>query len=86
MAKYKVFLSQYVTAQVMVDLEIESDKPLEELQDEINEQIEDWNRLSRFDPVRDKFPGTYVPDSYTYDLDYQGDDGDEIQVYVEKSE
>jgi hypothetical protein len=86
MAKYKVFLSQYVTAQVMVDLEIESDKPLEELQDEINEQIEDWTRLSRFDPVLDKFPGTYVPDSYTYDLDYQGDDGDEIEFYIEESE
>jgi hypothetical protein len=31
-------------------------------------------------------PGTYVKDSYKYDLDYQGDDGDEIDIYVEEVE
>jgi hypothetical protein len=30
----------------------------------------------------EEFPG-YVKGSYTYDLDYQGDDGDEIDLYIE---
>ena len=31
MAKYKIYLNQYVTAQVKVELEVESDKSVEEL-------------------------------------------------------
>lgn len=85
MKKYKVYLTQYVTAQVRVELEIESDKNIEELEDEICQEVKDWNRLSRFDPDTKDFPGTYVPDSYSYDLDYEGDDGDEVQVYIEES-
>ena len=84
MAKYKIYMNQYVTAQVRVEFEIESDKDVEELEEEIYDQIEDWTRLARFHPDTQEFPGTYVPDSYTYDLDYQGDDGDETDVYVEK--
>lgn len=85
--KYKIYLNQYVTAQVRVELEIESDLPLEELQDEIYEATEDWTRLARFSPDFDNsLPGTYVKDSYKYDLDYQGDDGDEIDIYVEEVE
>jgi hypothetical protein len=86
MAKYKVYLNQYVTAQVKVELEIESDKHADELEDEIYEEVENWKRLARFNPENTKFVGTYVPGSYSYDLDYQGDDGDDIDVYVEKSE
>jgi len=85
--KYKIYLNQYVTAQVRVELEIESDLALEELQDEIYEATEDWTRLARFNPEFDnELPGTYVKDSYKYDLDYQGDDGDEIDIYVEEVE
>lgn len=84
--KYTVYLNQNVTAQVRVSLEVESDKSIEDLEEEIYEKIEDWNRLARFHPENQEFVGTYVPDSYTYELDYQGDDGDEIDVYVEESE
>jgi hypothetical protein len=84
--KYKIYLNQYVTAQVRVEFEIESDLTLEDLQDEIYETTEDWSRLARFSPELEEFPGTYVKDSYKYDLDYQGDDGDEIDVYVEEVE
>lgn len=84
--KYTIYLNQYVTAQVRVSLEVESDKSIEDLEEEIYEKIEDWNRLARFHPENQEFVGTYVPDSYTYELDYQGDDGDEIDVYVEKVE
>lgn len=84
--KYRIYLSQYVTAQVRVELEVESDKSLEDLQEEIYEKTEDWSRLARFYPENEEFVGTYVPDSYTYELDYQGDDGDEIDVYVEEVE
>jgi hypothetical protein len=83
MKKYKIYLNQYVTAQVRVQLEVESDKSIEELEEDIYEQIEDWSRLARFDPESQEFPGTYVKGSYTYDLDYQGDDGDEIDLYIE---
>jgi hypothetical protein len=86
MKKYKVYLTQYVTAQVKVELEIESDKNIEDLEEEICEEVEDWNRLARFHPTTQEFVGTYVPDSYSYDLDYQGDDGDEVEVYIEESE
>ena len=86
MKKYKVYLTQYVTAQVKVELEIESDKNIEDVEEEICEEVEDWNRLARFHPTTQKFVGTYVPDSYSYDLDYQGDDGDEVEVYIEESE
>ena len=86
MKKFKIYLNQYVTAQVKVELEIESDKSAEELEDEIYEKVEDWSRLARFNPDTDEFVGTYVPNSYSYELDYQGDDGDDIDVYVEESE
>ena len=86
MVKFKIYLNQYVTAQVKVEFEIESDLSVEELEEEIYEQIEDWTRLARFHPTSQEFVGTYVPDSYSYELDYQGDDGDEIDVYVEESE
>jgi hypothetical protein len=86
MKKYKVYLNQYVTAQVRVELEVESDKSLEELEEDIYEQIEDWSRLARFHPENESFPGEYVKGSYSYELDYQGDDGDEIDVYVEESD
>jgi hypothetical protein len=86
MKKYKVYLNQYVTAQVRVELEVESDKSIEELEEDIYEQIEDWSRLARFHPENESFPGEYVKGSYSYDLDYQGDDGDEIDVYVEESD
>lgn len=86
MKKYKVYLNQYVTAQVRVELEVESDKSIEELEEDIYEQIEDWSRLARFHPENEDFPGEYVKGSYSYDLDYQGDDGDEIDVYVEESD
>lgn len=85
MKKYKVYLTQYVEAQFQVELEIESDKNIEELEDEIRQEVEDWNRLARFHPDTKDFPGTYIPDSYSYNLDYQGDDGDEVQVYIEES-
>ena len=85
--KYKIYLNQYVTAQVRVELEIESDLALEDLEEEIYEATEDWTRLARFNPEFDnELPGTYVKDSYKYDLDYQGDDGDEIDIYVEEVE
>jgi hypothetical protein len=84
--KYKIYLNQYVTAQVRVELEIESDLALEDLEEEIYEATEDWSRLARFSPESEHFPGTYVKDSYKYELDYQGDDGDEIDVYVEEVE
>lgn len=84
--KYKVYFNQYVTAQVKVELEIESDKPLEDIEEEIYEATEDWTRLSRFDPESQEFPGTYIEGTFKYDLDYQGDDGDEIDVYVEEVE
>jgi hypothetical protein len=86
MKKYKIYLNQYVTAQVRVQLEVESDKSIDELEEDINEQIEDWSRLARFHPEIQEFPGTYVTGSYTYDLDYQGDDGDEIDFYIEESD
>lgn len=86
MAKYKIYLNQYVTAQVKVELEVESDLSVEELEEEIYDKIEDWSRLARFHPENEEFVGTYVPGSYSYDLDYQGDDGDDIDVYVEESE
>jgi hypothetical protein len=86
MKKYKVYLNQYVTAQVRVELEVESDKSIEELEEDIYEQIEDWSRLARFHPENESFPGEYVKGSYSYDLDYQGDNGDEIDVYVEESD
>ena len=86
MKKYKVYLNQYVTAQVRVELEVESDKYIEELEEDIYEQIEDWSRLARFHPENESFPGEYVKGSYSYELDYQGDDGDEIDVYVEESD
>jgi hypothetical protein len=86
MKKYKVYLNQYVTAQVRVELEVESDKSIEELEEDIYEQIEDWSRLARFHPENESFPGEYVKGSYSYELDYQGDDGDEIDVYVEESD
>lgn len=84
--KYRIYLNQYVTAQVRVSLDVESDKSIEDLEEEIYEKIEDWSRLARFHPTYEEFVGTYVPDSYTYDLDYQGDDGDDIDVYVEEVE
>jgi hypothetical protein len=84
--KYRIYLNQYVTAQVRVSLDVESDKSIEDLEEEIYEKIEDWSRLARFHPTNEEFVGTYVPDSYTYDLDYQGDDGDDIDVYVEEVE
>jgi hypothetical protein len=80
MKKYKIYLNQYVTAQVRVELEVESDKSIEDLEEEIYEHIEDWSRLARMN--EEEFPG-YVKGSYTYDLDYQGDDGDEIDLYIE---
>ena len=86
MTKYKIYLNQYVTAQVKVKLEVESDKSIEELEEYINGNTKDWNRLARFHPDNEEFAGTYVPGSYSFDLDYQGDDGDEIDVYVEESE
>ncbi len=79
-------MSQYVTAKVAVEFEIESDGNIDELEEEIYDDIDDWTRLSRFDPDTDKFPGSYVPGSYKYDLKYEGDDGDEIEVYIEKIE
>jgi hypothetical protein len=84
--KYKVYMTQYVTARVAVEIEIESDKDTEELEEEIYDAIEDWTRLSRFDPDMEEFPGSYVAKSYKYDLKYDGDDGDEIEVYIEKNE
>jgi len=84
--KYRIYLNQYVTAQVRVSLDVESDKSIEDLEEEIYEKIEDWSRLARFHPTNEEFVGTYVLDSYTYDLDYQGDDGDDIDVYVEEVE
>jgi hypothetical protein len=84
--KYKIYMDQYVTAKVTVELEIESDKHIDELEEEIYDNIEDWTRLSRFDPTTQEFPGTYTPDSYKYDLKYEGDDGEDIEVYVEKIE
>ena len=84
--RYKVYMTQYVTAKVTVELEIESDENIDDLEEEIYEDIDDWTRLSRFDPDTDKFPGSYVPESYQYDLKYEGDDGDEIEVYIEKSD
>ena len=80
MKKYKIYLNQYVTAQVRVQLEVESDKSIEDLEEEIYEHIEDWSRLARMN--EEEFPG-YFKGSYTYDLDYQGDDGDEIDLYIE---
>jgi hypothetical protein len=47
MKKYKIYLNQYVTAQVRVQLEVESDKSIEDLEEEIYEHIEDWSRLAR---------------------------------------
>lgn len=85
MKKFRIYLNQYVTAQVKVELEIESDKSAEELEEEIYAKVEDWSRLSRFQPETQEFVGTYVPNSYSYELDYQGDDGAEIDVYVEES-
>jgi hypothetical protein len=84
--KYKVYLSQYVTACVKVELEIESDKSLDDIQEEIYEATEDWSRLARFSPESQKFPGEYVKGSYKYDLDYEGESGGEIDVYVEEDE
>ena len=86
MSKFKIYLDQVVPAEVRVELEIESDKSVEELTEEILEKVENWTRLARFHPESEEFVGTYVPDSYSYDLDYQGDDGGEVDVYVEKSE
>ncbi len=84
--KYKVYFTQHVTARVKVELEIESDKPLEDIEEEIYEATEDWTRLARFEPGSQEFPGDYVEGTYKYDLDYEGDDGDEIDVYVEEVE
>jgi hypothetical protein len=67
-------------------ISVESDKYIEELEEDIYEQIEDWSRLARFHPENESFPGEYVKGSYSYELDYQGDDGDEIDVYVEESD
>jgi transcription elongation factor len=83
--KYKVYMTQYVTARVAVEIEIESDKDTEELEEEIYDAIEDWTRLSRFDPDIEEFPGSYVAKSYKYDLATYGP-GDEIEVYIEKNE
>jgi hypothetical protein len=84
--KYKIYLNQYVQARVMVEFEIESDLELEDLEEEIYESTEDWTRLGRFSPEFDKFPGTYIKDSYKNELFYEGDDGDEIELSVEEVE
>ena len=86
MKKYKIQMTQYVTAQVIVDFEIESDKSLGEIEEEIGDAVEGWTRLARFDPGRGDLPGTYVQGTYKYDLDYQGDDGDEVEFSIEESD
>jgi hypothetical protein len=84
MGKYKIYLSQYVTAKVNLEFEVESDKSREEFEDEVLEHIEDWERLARFNPKFDKFPGNFVDETYTNDLLYEGEAGDEIDVYIEE--
>lgn len=56
------------------------------MEEEINEKVKDCSRLARFHPELDELVETYVPYTYSYDLDYQGDDGGDIDIFVEESD
>jgi len=85
MAKYKIYMSQYVTAKVNLEFEVESDESFEDFENEVFDHIEDWERLARFNPEFEKFPGNFVKGSFINDLFYEGEAGDDIDVYIEES-
>jgi uncharacterized protein (TIGR02145 family) len=81
MAKFEIYLTQSVTAEVTVTFTIESDQSEDEVLALFEEQAQDWTRLARLDPESDDIEG-YVQDTFHYELNYEGDDGGDVEVSV----
>jgi uncharacterized protein (TIGR02145 family) len=81
MAKFEIYLTQSVTAEVTVTFTIESDQSEDEVLALFEEQAQDWTRLARLDPESDGIEG-YVQDTFHYELNYEGDDGGDVEVSV----
>ena len=81
MAKFEIYLTQTVTAEVTVTFTIESDQSEDEVLALFEEQAQDWTRLARLDPESDGIEG-YVQDTFHYELNYEGDDGGDVEVSV----
>lgn len=83
MAKFEIYLTQTVTAEVSVSFTVESDQTEDEVKAIIEEQSQDWTRLARLDPESDGIEG-YIKDTFKYELNYEGDDGGYIEIAVNK--
>ena len=81
MAKFEIYLTQTVTAEVTVTFTIESDQSEDEVLALFEEQAQDWTRLARLDPESDGIEG-YIKDTFKYELNYEGDDGGYVEVSV----
>jgi hypothetical protein len=83
MAKFEIYLTQSVTAEVSVSFTVESDQTEDEVKAIIEEQSQDWTRLARLDPESDGIEG-YIKDTFKYELNYEGDDGGYVEIAVNK--
>jgi hypothetical protein len=83
MAKFEIYLTQTVTAEVSVSFTVESDQTEDEVKAIIEEQSQDWTRLARLDPESDGIEG-YIKDTFKYELNYEGDDGGYVEIAVNK--
>lgn len=83
MAKFEIYLTQTVTAEVSVTFTVESDQTEDEVKAIIEEQAQDWTRLARLDPESDVIEG-YIKDTFKYELNYEGDDGGYVEIAVNK--
>jgi uncharacterized protein (TIGR02145 family) len=81
MAKFEIYLTQSVTAEVTVTFTIESDQTEDEVLALFEEQSQDWTRLARLDPESDGVEG-YIKNTFKYELNYEGDDGGDVEVSV----
>ena len=85
MKEYTIVLNQTVTAEMVVRLKVNSEKCLEELQEEIEGLASGWLRLARLNPLCDGIDG-FIVDSLSSELEYDGEDGGDVSVQVIQNE
>ena len=83
---YTIYCTQPVTADVRVSFKIETNKSLEDLQSEIEQKASKWLRLSRLSVGELESDGIkgYIKDSFTNELEFEGDEGGEVEADVEE--